>query len=89
MTPSPLWEQTRRELPDDYYSRNELAKYFEHRSGDLEAALEAALEARAIVKRELSPFPPYRKSETRDRESLRRVERVREKIERRREKGEG
>ena len=77
-----IWQQIRGEYNDDYLSRVELAKCFEHRLKDLDAALEPALEARRLTRSGASA--------AKERESERRVERLREKLERRASgKGEG
>ncbi len=47
-----VWELLRREFPEDCESRIELAKHYEHRSRDLEAAREAAREALRLARRE-------------------------------------
>jgi len=57
----PLWEEMARKAELDIYAHVELAKYHEHKSGNIERAIQYVEEAREIVsrKRSLGAFETY------------------------------
>lgn len=74
-----VWEQLRREYPENHSCRTELAKYYEHKVKDIDAALEAAREALTIVRRQSESGRFLRPPLGRQNESEKRVRRLEEK----------
>jgi hypothetical protein len=81
-----VWERLRRDFGGDCFCRIELAKYHEHRLKDFDSALEPAREALKIVRKLCSSSQGGRSPLTLESECERRVERLREKGKRRRER---
>jgi uncharacterized protein YprB with RNaseH-like and TPR domain len=74
-----VWEELREEYPRDRTCRIELAKYREHGEKDFSAALECAVEALKIVRRECLSRGSGTAPRTLEAECERRVERLRDK----------
>lgn len=81
-----VWEELRRDFAGDYLCRIELAKYREHRLKEFGGALEPATEALKIVRRLCSFREEGRVPLALESECGRRVDRLRDKRKRRRER---